>query len=119
MHIFGTRSRGRADQAGPRTQVKVDRAKAELGKWLFHDTRLSKNDTISCASCHDLSAGGDDGRVVSIGMEGRSGVINSPTVFNAGFNFKQFWDGRAHTLTDQMTDRYRVALRWRVSGRMS
>ncbi len=84
------------------TEVKVDRAKAELGKWLFHDTRLSKNDTISCASCHDLSAGGDDGRVVSIGMEGRSGVINSPTVFNAGFNFKQFWDGRAHTLTDQI-----------------
>ena len=84
------------------TEVEVDRAKAELGKWLFHDTRLSKNDTISCASCHDLSAGGDDGRVVSIGMEGRSGVINSPTVFNAGFNFKQFWDGRAHTLTDQI-----------------
>ncbi len=84
------------------TQVEVDRAKAELGKRLFHDTRLSKNDTISCASCHDLNAGGDDGRVVSIGIEGRSGVINSPTVFNAGFNFKQFWDGRAHTLTDQV-----------------
>ena len=84
------------------TEVEVDRAKAELGKWLFHDTRLSKNNTISCASCHDLSAGGDDGRVVSIGMEGRSGVLNAPTVFNAGFNFKQFWDGRAHTLTDQI-----------------
>ena len=84
------------------TQVEVDRAKAELGKRLFHDTRLSKNDTISCASCHDLNAGGDDGRVVSIGIEGRSGVLNAPTVFNAGFNFKQFWDGRAHTLTDQI-----------------
>ena len=84
------------------TEVKIHRAKAELGKRLFHDTKLSKNNTISCSSCHDLSAGGDDGRVVSIGIEGRPGAMNAPTVFNAGFNFKQFWDGRAHTLTDQI-----------------
>ena len=45
---------------------------------------------------------GDDGQVVSVGVEGRVGVINAPTVFNAGFNFKQFWDGRAHTLPDQI-----------------
>ena len=99
-------SSGQADAAEPirpvPIMVDVNVAKAELGKRLFHDVRLSKNDTISCATCHDLSAGGDDGLVVSVGMEGRSGVVNSPTVFNAGFNFKQFWDGRAHTLKDQI-----------------
>ncbi len=83
-------------------RADVDWPKAELGKRLFHDTRLSKDDSVSCASCHDLSAGGDDGQVVSTGVEGKRGLINSPTVFNSGFNFKQFWDGRAHTLVDQI-----------------
>lgn len=82
-------------------QVDVDPAKVELGRTLFHDTRLSKDGSISCASCHDLASGGDDGRRVSIGVDGKPGMINSPTVFNAGFNFKQFWDGRSDTLEDQ------------------
>ena len=82
-------------------RADVDLVKAELGRRLFHDTRLSKDNSISCASCHDLSAGGDDGQVVSTGIEGKRGTVNAPTVFNAGFNFKQFWDGRAHTLPDQ------------------
>ena len=83
-------------------RADIDLAKAELGRRLFHDTRLSKDNSTSCASCHDLSAGGDDGQVVSIGIEGKQGTINAPTVFNSGFNFRQFWDGRAHTLTDQI-----------------
>ena len=82
--------------------IEVDEAKVELGRRLFHDPRLSKNDTVSCATCHDLSTGGDDGEVVSTGIEGRTGFVNSPTVFNAGFNFKQFWDGRAPTLHEQI-----------------
>ena len=82
-------------------QVDVDPAKVELGRALFHDTRLSKDGSISCASCHDLASGGDDGRRASTGVDGKVGAINSPTVFNAGFNFKQFWDGRADTLEDQ------------------
>ena len=82
--------------------VDVDPEKAALGRRLFHDPKLSKDNSVSCASCHDLASGGDDGRRVSIGVEGRSGVINAPTVFNAGFNFKQFWDGRAATLEDQV-----------------
>ena len=69
--------------------------KAALGRALFHDPRISRDDTVSCASCHVLSAGGDDGRKVSVGIEGQPGLINSPTVFNTGLNFKQFWDGRA------------------------
>ena len=85
-------------------RIEVDAAKAALGRALFHDRRLSRDDSISCASCHDLSAGGDDGRKVSVGVEGRSGSINAPTVFNTGFNFKQFWDGRADTLEEQVDD---------------
>jgi len=87
--------------------VEVNEAKAALGRRLFHDPRLSKNDTISCATCHDLSAGGDDGQVVSIGIEGRPGLVNAPTVFNSGYNFKQFWDGRADTLTHGFDHRKR------------
>ena len=83
-------------------EVEVDAAKVSLGRMLFHDPRLSKDGSISCASCHDLRTGGDDGRRVSIGIGGKQGVINSPTVFNAGFNFKQFWDGRATTLAKQI-----------------
>ena len=85
-------------------QVEVSPEKAALGRDLFHDPRLSRDDTVSCASCHVLSAGGADGRKVSIGIEGQPGLINSPTVFNVGLNFKQFWDGRAGTLEQQIDD---------------
>ena len=84
--------------------VEVDEAKVALGRALFHEPRLSKDDSISCASCHELRAGGDDGRRVSVGVEGKEGVINAPTVFNVGFNFKQFWDGRAGTLEELIDD---------------
>ena len=82
--------------------VDVDPVKVELGRALFHDPVLSKDGTISCASCHDLATGGDDGQKVSVGIEGKLGVINAPTVFNSGMNFKQFWDGRANTLEHQI-----------------
>ena len=85
-------------------QVEVNPEKVALGRDLFHDPRLSRDDTISCASCHVLSDGGDDGRRVSVGIEGQPGPINSPTVFNTGLNFKQFWDGRAGTLEQQIDD---------------
>ena len=76
--------------------------KVALGRALFHDPRLSKDESTACVSCHDLKSGGDDGRRVSIGVEGKAGTINAPTVFNAGLNFKQFWDGRAATLEEQI-----------------
>ena len=85
-------------------ESEVNAEKAELGRALFHDPRLSRDDSISCASCHVLSSGGDDDRKVSVGIEEQPGVINSPTVFNAGLNFKQFWDGRAATLEAQIDD---------------
>ena len=82
--------------------VEADPEKVALGRALFHDPRLSKDNTTACVSCHDLGSGGDDGRRVSVGVEGASGVINAPTVFNAGLNFRQFWDGRAATLEQQV-----------------
>ena len=82
--------------------ITVDIDKVLLGEKLFHDVKLSKDNTVSCASCHDVSDGGDDNAQVSTGIEGKKGVINAPTVFNVGFNFKQFWDGRAGSLEDQV-----------------
>lgn len=83
-------------------EMKLDQRKVALGKRLFNDTQLSHDNTISCASCHDLARGGADGLPRSIGIGGAEGGINAPTVFNSGFNFRQFWDGRAATLEDQI-----------------
>jgi cytochrome c peroxidase len=72
-----------------------------LGDRLFHDVRLSQDNTISCASCHILSAGGSDHAPRSVGVGGAIGGIKAPTVYNSSFNFVQFWDGRASTLEEQ------------------
>lgn len=82
-------------------EVKVDPAKVALGERLYNDKRLSGDDTVSCASCHGLDKGGTDRLPTSIGIKKQVGPINSPTVFNAGFQFAQFWDGRSPDLTDQ------------------
>lgn len=83
------------------TQSNEKADHVSLGRQLFHDRRLSRDNSVSCASCHDLAKGGVDGRRVSVGVGGANGIINSPTVFNSGFNFRQFWDGRADTLEQQ------------------
>lgn len=83
-------------------EIKLDEKKVALGMRLFHDPRLSGDDTVSCANCHGLDHGGADHAVHSRGVAGREGVINAPTVFNSGFNFRQFWDGRAESLEDQI-----------------
>lgn len=72
-----------------------------LGRDLFHDPRLSGDGTVTCASCHAIDQGGDDNLPTSVGIKGQVGPINSPTVLNSGFNFRQFWDGRAATLDEQ------------------
>lgn len=82
--------------------VPLDQKKVDLGRRLFLDPRLSRDNTISCGSCHRLELAGTDGRDRSIGVGGATGDINAPTVFNSGFNFHQFWDGRAATLEDQI-----------------
>lgn len=80
---------------------EVDESKVKLGFQLFHDTRLSVDNTVSCASCHALETGGVDNHQYSHGVEERLGGVNAPTVYNAVYNFVQFWDGRAKTLADQ------------------
>ena len=82
--------------------LDLDADKVALGDKLFHDRRFSANNTISCASCHNLSAGGDDGRPTSVGINGAVGDSNSPTVFNAALNITQFWNGRVETLEQQI-----------------
>ena len=76
-------------------------AAAELGKALFHDPRLSVDNTVSCATCHELSTAGVDNHQYSHGVNDQLGGVNAPTVYNAVYNFVQFWDGRAVTLADQ------------------
>lgn len=84
--------------------TKLDARKVALGDRLFHDKRLSKDNSVSCASCHNLARGGADSLPTSTGIGGVKGPINAPTVFNSSLNFRQFWDGRAATLEEQAAD---------------
>jgi len=76
-------------------------AKVELGKMLYMDPRFSSTGTVSCNSCHNIMEGGDDSRAVSMGVHGKTGGRNAPTVWNSAFHSVQFWDGRAALLEDQ------------------
>lgn len=80
---------------------EVNLARAELGKKLYFDPRLSKSGFISCNSCHNLSMGGTDNLKTSIGHNWQQGPINAPTVLNSSLNVAQFWDGRAADLQEQ------------------
>lgn len=80
--------------------LPLDRHKVRLGQRLFHDPQLSHDNTISCAHCHNLATGGVDRLPHSIGVGNRQGKINTPTIFNSGFNFRQFWDGRVASLEE-------------------
>ncbi|MBP9865083.1 MAG: c-type cytochrome [Candidatus Omnitrophica bacterium] len=75
--------------------------KIELGKALYFDKRLSKDGTVSCASCHNPQKGYTDQQQFSDGIQRQKGGRNSPTVLNSGFSYFQFWDGRAGTLEAQ------------------
>ncbi|MDH2999964.1 cytochrome-c peroxidase [Chelonobacter oris] len=81
--------------------LPVNSEKVALGNQLFHNTALSADGSVSCASCHGLNSGGVDNLPTSSGIHQQKGGINAPTVYNAAFNFVQFWDGRAATLADQ------------------
>jgi cytochrome c peroxidase len=72
-----------------------------LGRKLFYDPRLSKNNTVSCASCHNPYLGFADGRPIALGFGGALGVRNAPTLLNAAYSPLQFWDGRASSLEAQ------------------
>jgi len=85
------------------TKITIDKDWMVLGKALFNSPLLSKDNSVACVSCHMIDFGGDDGFPVSIGVSGQKGERNSPTVLNAVFNFKQFWDGRSNSLEDQVS----------------
>jgi cytochrome c peroxidase len=76
-------------------------AKMELGRQLFFDSRLSADDSVSCSSCHDPRLAFADGKRTAVGIGGRRGTRNSPTLLNAMFNSTLFWDGRVNTLEAQ------------------
>lgn len=82
-------------------KLDLDVRKVALGRVLFNDKRLSKDNSLACASCHDMAKGGADGRPSALGIKGQVGPINTPTVLNSGLNFRQFWNGRAASLEDQ------------------
>jgi len=75
--------------------------KIALGQKLFFDGRLSADGTVACSTCHDPARAFTDGRPTSIGIQGRVGQRNAPTVLNALYNKTQFWDGRVNTLEEQ------------------
>jgi len=81
--------------------VTLRSARVALGEKLFFEPRLSDDGTVACATCHDPARAFTDGRPVSIGIHGRGGQRNAPTVLNALYNKHQFWDGRVATLEQQ------------------
>jgi len=88
--LFGTLPERAENPANPTTDAKV-----QLGRMLYYEPRLSKNQEISCNSCHQLDRFGVDGEPTSPGHKGQRGDRNSPTSLNAALHIAQFWDGRA------------------------
>lgn len=79
----------------------LTKEKVELGKQLYFDTRLSADNSVSCATCHNPSKAFGDGMATSTGIKGQKGDRNAPTVINTTYNDFQFWDGRAGSLEEQ------------------
>jgi cytochrome c peroxidase len=84
-------------------EPRVTPEKVRLGRWLFYDRRLSSDGTVSCASCHEPSAGFSERDPVSTGVKGQKGNRKAPPVLNAAFPIYPvwFWDGRATSLAEQ------------------
>jgi cytochrome c peroxidase len=77
------------------------KAKADLGRLLYFDKRLSANGTVSCSSCHSMNCGFSDCKVLAVGIDGKMGKRHSPTVINTAYAKLLFWDGRASSLEEQ------------------
>jgi cytochrome c peroxidase len=89
----------------PTVTIPIDNPQSTLkillGKQLYFDTRLSKDNTVSCATCHDPSKGWSDAGPTSVGINGQKGGRRAPPVSNAAYIPLQFWDGRAPSLEEQ------------------
>lgn len=79
----------------------ITKAKIELGRQLFFDTRLSSDNSVSCASCHDPNFGYGKNTQFGVGINGQQGGRNSPIALNRILSGPQFWDGRAESLEAQ------------------
>lgn len=79
----------------------LSEAKIELGKQLYFDPRLSRDNTVSCVSCHDPAKGWSNGEAVATGIGGQKGGRSAPTIVNSAYQYFQFWDGRAAELEGQ------------------
>jgi len=77
-------------------------AEIELGRRLFHHRRLSRDQSISCASCHDPERASSDDRPVAVGVFGRRGNRNVPAIINRGYGRAFFWDGHVDNLEEQV-----------------
>ncbi|MEE9201069.1 MAG: cytochrome c peroxidase [Candidatus Brocadiales bacterium] len=108
--VVGTSPSLKADEARPPLGLPelnipannpITPEKVALGKKLYFDKRLSANDTISCATCHDPDKGFADAAPVSTGINGQKGGRSAPTTLNAAYMDTQFWDGRAPSLEEQ------------------
>ena len=86
----------RIPRDNPMTSEKV-----ALGKQLYFDKRLSADKTVSCASCHDPAKGWSNDDAFATGIKGQKGGRSAPTIVNSGYQYFQFWDGRAHQLEGQ------------------
>ena len=84
----------------PGDNPQID-AKIKLGRELYFDGRLSANNEISCATCHDPKTGWAGHDATDTGVGGRVGNRNSGTIVNSGYMKYQFWDGRAGSLEEQ------------------
>lgn len=94
--VLGILPKEATSESNPITEAKVT-----LGRILYYDTRFSKNQDISCNSCHMLDNFGVDSKPTSPGHKGQLGERNSPSVYNAAFHVAQFWDGRAADVEEQ------------------
>jgi len=92
---------GALPESVEKPQNPLNPDKIALGKMLYYDTRLSRSNTISCNSCHNLATYGVDNNVTAMGHGWRRGPVNSPTVLNAATEISQFWDGRAKDVEEQ------------------
>jgi cytochrome c peroxidase len=104
--IHGTPYELKVSERFPKVQLPLDNPLTvegvELGRKLFNDRRLSKNNRQSCASCHDYSKGFTDGRSTSIGSSGQPGRRNAMPLVNLAWGKEFFWDGRAKSLREQV-----------------
>ncbi|MBP1667839.1 MAG: Cytochrome-c peroxidase [Bacteroidetes bacterium] len=101
VHVLGPQKLGNLSPVVVPPGNPQSSSKILLGKQLYFDTRLSLDNTISCATCHDPAMGWSDAGPTSTGISGQKGGRRSPPVSNAAYSQLQFWDGRAATLEDQ------------------